>query len=1280
MKIKKLLRPVLTITTFPALISGIVVSCEKNNSKISDLENTDINLNDEKSQDKKPRKDVTVSDINTENTQIKEKKIDQKPKQNNSLSPTDNAKLTFDYKPIHDISPNWNFVSETNVLDKNEFDENDSIFDLYKTFLNNKELTTDITFNNSDYQKFNFFKARYDSGQLIVLIKSNFAIDKNKPLSLLYSDNGKENKIKLTRVENTNNLLIANLSNVNTNYKIKLLRVVNNLDQEVDFDSKNKYLIAKEIWNKSNNFTVKNENKWRTWPSNGNNHSLAVKVIQKSPQFELPMKARIILLTKNNELEYHDMQIDNKKRNRDGLYEEILNLYFNVTNVKEILGLEVCERSNPNEWRFLGGVSNKIVIEGQNELSDSEMLPEINFVEKSNNFLKINFNGDISKYKNVKFEIKSTNPFVKYSNIFSGNTNDNQVSIDISSLPKNIEEFVITRFNLDKGLITLPFESKYTFKKYTEINKEYQITKFNLYKDSDNNKLFGSIAFNFDTYDYDRFNNKSIELVFKRKQQDFENSRINGYWNLFLKEQKIIIPFKKWSKFNLNGFYENELYTLNSVRIVENLTLVEVVPANNFKNSVSQLKNKEFSYKFDYKDANDDYLFGYKDGETKNSLLLKDKNDLPKDFQYSLQNHYAKINYERENWYKSKIISNTDTVISNKLRNDKINLVLNGKNVRTHMISPREQIYDLKWDFNKYFTKASITKNLLPFKNLNYHLDDAIITLGFEFDPKQRELTDLVEMEPFVQYTSTGSFNLWSVRNVSKSFVYISIPYKQIVEHKKLNNLNFEYLAVRHSKKQEHDLKNLIASRYIFEAELKNENEITFTIKSLFDDTKIFERLGDHYLSLNNSAFLGNSSLFIYYSDVFSDKTIDYKPVGNKNIKTIGLEQLNFKDNYVNLDTKLDGSSIRLYSEDQEPNVINARQRTFNFDKEKAAEGTWAIIGKVNPNDPTDFRYYVSTNQHVWGRLGFIPKSKVFDNPRFDTPKPIKSPVGGWSIDKHDPRERFYPGIEWNDVRVKVDLINSFDNDNVFPNSAIDFKNNYGDINTDDKWETYSEHTSNSLSRADMVVGIADFKDIFNVFEEKNGIIFYKNKPINQPANDKEKSIKRVYDFFMSIKNIKTLKPSIHNLHLSEFTNLGWTIASFPVEAQNASGDTNSGKRYREYLIGNLNKPIGRLGYGGVSTSLPSLRIDTRLFDLNGGSSGTMIFDSEGNATSLYTETSQTYGGAMVIDTQAGAFLGDGKTTQNPGSFYERMRLLCYLYPDLYESNEFNELPNWINI
>ncbi|WP_436358529.1 hypothetical protein ACR34G_03260 [Mycoplasma sp. 480] len=47
----------------------------------------------------------------------------------------------------------------------------------------------------------------------------------------------------------------------------------------------------------------------------------------------------------------------------------------------------------------------------------------------------------------------------------------------------------------------------------------------------------------------------------------------------------------------------------------------------------------------------------------------------------------------------------------------------------------------------------------------------------------------------------------------------------------------------------------------------------------------------------------------------------------------------------------------------------------------------------------------------------------------------------------------------------------------------------------------------------------------------------------------------------------------------------------------------------------------------------------------------------------------------MLLDGQRIGYIGNGHNPQNPYSFYEKIRLLSYLFPEQYGAKHFSEKP-----
>ncbi|QKT05159.1 hypothetical protein [Mycoplasma sp. OR1901] len=1248
--------------------------------------------------------DTSVTPPTTD--QGKKNNTDEKPSKpstgNNSGNSGDNntGTNTSDFNSKYSLREEvYEQKNNINVSNISSYNKNDPYFGVYNEWLNNKTETnyTNEIIDNSQFTEYSLLSDIYSNRTLTIKIKSNVDIKQNDEYKLIYkydTDN-KEITLPLTLSNNSKRTLIAKISNIDKNYKIRLVNVTKN-NENINFTSKGDVLLGNESWLDSSKYKIENFTGWTTWPTgNGNNHTFNL-IFQKKDRTtprDIIDKLRFIWITKDKEIQYAGFSYQrkddwNRVVNKSNYAKVVADAnYFDVSKIDKFLGLEILVDNNFQKgWVKVDGIP-EIKINGSTEGSSSSSdLPTINSIQWNDNNLGINFSNidnSIDSTK-VKFEIKSMDPFSPFSKVYTGTKNGNQFIITNPNLPKDISKFMLTRVQYGDKLIESNATNTNMIITNHKVEKNFNVEKLNFYLDSENKNIYGSIGINFTKDDYELFKNKNLEIVFERKGdigQEKNEREVSIYRNLFLREQKVVVPFSKLQKFNLNGFYENTEYQLKSVKIVDKNSLIEFINQNHFRFS-NDFKNKtRFLYNFNYQNNDNNYISGSNTGETKNSLFEK-VNESGINVDYSIQNHYALNNFNRELWYKQRAtlyegqLSNSLAYKHEELNKltSKVHLTQNNQEIQTHFISPREIVNDLTWKINDKFTEAKITKDISVFNGIDAHENDAYFEIGFEFDPKQRQVIDLIEPEPFVTYGNvTRASANDSTRNMSKSFVYLAIPYKELLTKSKISNVSFEYLAIRNSKEEELKLKQLIASRYQFDIEYNNSTkELTYIIKSKNDKTKIFDRLGDHYLSINNSTFLGNSLFFAHWADLGNNPTqITYVPKQKPNILSVGLNQLNFKDSYVHTELTLEGSSKRVYFGEKHENVLNARERAFNFaPKPLAAEGTWDVIGKVT-EDPNDYRYYITTNQHVWG----AGSSKEFKNNNFNLPLEIFEPAGGWSMDKSDPSGRVEYEKEWTEAIVKVDLIANFHNDAIFPNSAWEFRNNYGDINDNSTWGIFTRgNTSHSLSNADLIVGIADFKDFFNAFDQVGDVAYYNGRPIDQ--NDK--AVMRTYNFFKKLPTLKNLKPSRHNLHVSRLVNLNWSIASFPIQQNTLNKDSFENKRYREYIIGSMaDKSINELGYGGARSKLPSVPLHSKIFDLQKGSSGSMVFDSEGNPTGLLTETESISSNVMMIDTNSNAFLGDGKTTQNPGSFYERMRLLSYLFPNKYSPKEFTEMPNW---
>lgn len=87
--------------------------------------------------------------------------------------------------------------------------------------------------------------------------------------------------------------------------------------------------------------------------------------------------------------------------------------------------------------------------------------------------------------------------------------------------------------------------------------------------------------------------------------------------------------------------------------------------------------------------------------------------------------------------------------------------------------------------------------------------------------------------------------------------------------------------------------------------------------------------------------------------------------------------------------------------------------------------------------------------------------------------------------------------------------------------------------------------------------------------------------------------------------------------------------------------------------------------------------------DLGGGSSGTSLVDNEGNLLGYIVSgdnpdnnnTTNEQFHMFVIDQHSRTYFGNGNTPLASFSFYERMRMLSYYYPEWFDPINFQNKP-----
>ncbi|WP_156926421.1 hypothetical protein [Mycoplasma leonicaptivi] len=841
---------------------------------------------------------------------------------------------------------------------------------------------------------------------------------------------------------------------------------------------------------------------------------------------------------------------------------------------------------------------------------------DISKIQENQDKIQINYNSNLfDKLTDVKLIIKSTNPFEPFVLKIDTelNKNNNTISFNKNLLPSEINEFIITNSIINnEHFNTYYLNDSFKFK----INKNYsELTLENFKVTKDSNNLFGHLKFNFTDQNIKFFKNKVFKLVF-----DVDTNKNSSYEINFIDKPFVFVNFKDLEDFKINKFQENIKYTLKNISLVEPYTFNEIVPEIN--------KTQDYTFVNIYDDQLNKDQF--------NEEFINFLNTSNVDF--TQENFLNLIKYQ--NLYKtnSDILPYKEKVFFN-----------NTKNIDYKTYIPREILEKTIFKINNH--SATITKDLSEINNLNsFEKENLIFSFSFELE--------LSFKKPIDNYKNKYKPN---------SVVHIDLPYSQIYQKKNIQDYKFYINSYFENLNVTNVFYNKIKDLFSFDFELIDD-KLILKINNK-KNIKIFDSIVSHNLSIAQSAYLGSLSYKINY---VGDNEFIYNQKPLENQKYTGLnEKITEQSEYSNVNTE--NNALRLYKEDKDKVIDTYRQRAFTF---KDNGGSWTVIGKVLPNNPNDFRFYITSNDHVWKTLQDATQRDKINNPtinKIDKLIDIKVPK---IVDKQtatsNNSETYVSNFstKWkNEIEYKFELISNFFDPNEFQeiNKLV-----LNDLKTHGGVDKFSDN----------VFAIVDFAFFFKNFElNKSENWIYKNQKLNQKEIE-------IVEFIHNLLNIKTLQVSKLNKNVNNNINFNYYIAGFSAKktANQFSPLDNTTKRWREYLIGNsiknLTPPIYETKlFGRIQMNNPFITTNTNNVDISGGFSGSGLYDSQGNFAGYHVlgdpddGFSNKY--AFLIDTQEKTIFGDGSQTFNPISFYEKIRLLSYLYPNKYSSQDFKNKPEW---
>ncbi|WP_322958419.1 hypothetical protein RRG49_00010 [Mycoplasmopsis felis] len=1137
--------------------------------------------------------------------------------------------------PIHK-----HYAESLNILDINETPI--EINEVYKNFINNMnndEVNEDLDIFKDQYKLNNYFINNnqinayfsiYEDGEFVINYKiinpNNTITTHSKPLTKI------------------NQQYLFNLDNINDN--IIIIDNITKNNSQLRYNGQKVLLFKKNKNQNSDNFKLLNNFDFYAYDEIENNNkilSFSSTIYLKDNSTNYPE-----IYWKYLDKNFHIQSTKLSGNNLTGLFKGTIT---NKDNYLTSLGLFFKEDNN---YFYIDNQEQIKLLDDTKDnfkTAKNKYKLDLNRINIENNLIKISYSSNLFDNLNkVQLLIKSNNPFDRWSKLINTNINKNNNTLSFSQdlLPKHIKSFVITNSVINDKEINEYFLNKNNqFNVPKNIN--LKLNSFKVFKDKTNNQIFGSLDFNFNNENIEMFKNKFFELKFN---VDYLS---NEYEINFINNPVVYVKFNELSKFPLSNFLNNVKYTLNSIKVVEPYTLQDyvnnvflnetnyyfvnndVISKSNLNDLINQ-ENSEFS-------SNNQGLITKKTNLNLDDLIniwLSDetKNLIP----YSQENLSSVLKYNK--LYKTFFSKTSNRPIKNFLLIDE-----SDKTQIIKSFAPREILE--KTVFNIENNKVSITKDLSDITNLEeLSTNEIYLNFEFEFDLNFKKVRDYYK------------------NNYSKySFLNISIPYNAIKNQNQINNIDFDVYSDFMTYEQLQEQKNLISSLFSFNIR-KNNNNLTLEIIPK-EDIKFYDLIVEHNLSNTKSVFISN---VLYSINYLSEDELIYTQKPLKNQESAGLnEQIINNNELTSQISQPINSTKRLYKENTDKVIKQYRSRAFTF---KSNGGSWTVLGKVKPNDPSDYRFFVTTNDHVWETFANADEIQKFNNPwitKIDKQLDLKVPrVIDKNIATNDISSTIVSDYDtkWNnEVPYEFELINNFFNHADYPQLNI-FKKNDLSI------------ASGTSKLSDNVIAIVNFKFFFENFEiNKPNSWKYKNQTLNQ--NEQE-----IVQFIHNLINLDLLNSSKLNRHLSNFINLNYYIAGFPAKqtSNEFSPVGDNKKRWREYLVGNSILDLHSTNYCHARFKCfqmdhPFITTNTQTVDISAGFSGSGLYDSQGNFAGHHVlgdldEYGYSNKYAFILDNQEKTVLGNGNTPFNTSSFYERMRYLSYLYPERYQ-NQFNKTPSY---
>ncbi|MGZ9428399.1 hypothetical protein [Mycoplasma sp. 1012] len=940
--------------------------------------------------------------------------------------------------------------------------------------------------------------------------------------------------------------------------------------------------------------------------------------------------------------------------------------------------------------------------------TSQNILVNVNNANSNNSISNITYGGNSIEFSKNIVNISKTGTSATYS-VDSFNISNNKVNINLNYLPNvtnnkylitikpdvnaydgditvvgtykngHIESENIIKFNqgYNKYILSdvVSLNNNYSFNVPEELSWQSNQT-FNptiskiqfAVANTTSNTFVGAININATDSEMEQFRTKYLKLTFvdlvqKNIPTDSESDkRSYGYtgdggdWfeRQFRQEntKSIFLNFDELKKFSFTGLTEGITWKLNQVQIVNKYDLSSVIDYDD-KGQEGKLKHRKLSLiqqsgitelkptldvsQNTYNDAlgvnfiannlNTINSYQYQESQLTNNI----NGDVPESIPFNWHNYTTLNNaYLKNTLFLTHYSGDVNSYLAGSYSqyNNPLPVVLFDNNQEYNYGAIKEHALDKEMHENSDRTEFYVEKDLRNFKNLDTS-KEAILNFSFVASPKKVNFRQF----SFGSFDWAVSFS-WNKLNASNNKTLSNIKIKLLGKTEDLlkkigrkidSNSNY-HLTLNDQQLEDLMNKHLKAQVSINGDKLK--------ISLIAREGHINKDMYIHNLSSSYSTFVDKTWNYLSIMYLKNGEPFSYKNEHTKAKNQLKIDGFEFdKDTkfksvgYNDADNPINIEVTTWYTKSSVQNTIQEEVIARSFG---TLYGTAWMIGKVDPSNPNDNRYYFGTNIHVP-----VQTTDFISAPKQHTSKEDVS---------------LFLGDYWNT------------NNSVFWTSQ----------NNNNKSLDGSLSNVKGKNRTDFKIHIIDISELINYYNQ------HKND-VNKENNPRFKVAEHIANW----KNIRHNKVSKMGRYIHPYMYYTMYMSSFPGSTKK---HTKKNIQVRQNFVGDILFYPGNLVQDATTEKSSFIKKfqnsngeiirGNAEYQLAGGSSGTGLYDHEGNFLGIHANEENGEASSYLLSSQRINFFGE-LNDYNNGSFAYKIQRLSRLYPKKYKMLDiFNEFEN----